>query len=196
MGIPDDDFDSGDALFEDVDEDDLIFDGIEEEDLIGKTTGKHSRGIENDNVPVKKARVGSVSTTDGKLGGTQRIQIAQRILADKFRYKSFRHEQEAAISRLLNGDSALVVFPTGAGKSLCYQVCIASTHCKGLLADTHSDSCHRFPRGGQIDKRATCRRFRHHNCRLPTDCFDERSSRRTQAKGNCCGMHGFNEDLG
>ena len=146
MGIPDDDFDSGDALFEDVDEDDLIFDGIEEEDLIGKTPGKHSRGNENDNVPAKKARVGSVSITNGKLGETERIQIAQRILADNFRYKSFRHEQEAAISRLLNGDNALVVFPTGAGKSLCYQVCIASTHCKGPPADTYPDSCHRLSR--------------------------------------------------
>jgi hypothetical protein len=160
MGIPDDDFDSGDALFEDVDEDDLIFDGIEEEDLIGdlidKTPKKHSRGKENDNVPVKKARVGSVSTTNGKLGETQRLQIAQRILADNFRYKSFRHEQEAAISKLLNGDNALVVFPTGAGKSLCYQVCIALTHFKSLLTDTHSDSCHRLSRNGQTDQGAKC----------------------------------------
>lgn len=126
MGIPDDDFDSGDALFDDVDEDDLIFEGVEEADLVGKTTGKHSRGKENDLAPVKKARHGSVSTTNNQLGETQRLHIAQRILADNFRYKSFRHEQEAAIGRILNGDNALVVFPTGAGKSLCYQVLMIS----------------------------------------------------------------------
>ncbi|EYB32664.1 hypothetical protein FG05_03419 [Fusarium graminearum] len=140
MGIPDDDFDSGDALFDDVDEDDLIFDGVEESDLIEKTPGKHSRGKENDNVPVKKARHGSISTTNGQLGETQRLQIAQRILADNFRYKSFRHEQEAAISRILNGDNALVVFPTGAGKSLCYQIpAIAFSEMDKVTKERHAD---------------------------------------------------------
>ncbi|UZP38780.1 hypothetical protein NXS19_006596 [Fusarium pseudograminearum] len=140
MGIPDDDFDSGDALFDDVDEDDLIFDGVEESDLIEKTPGKHSRGKEDDNVPVKKARHGSISTTNGQLGETQRLQIAQRILADNFRYKSFRHEQEAAISRILNGDNALVVFPTGAGKSLCYQIpAIAFPEMDKVTKERHTD---------------------------------------------------------
>ncbi|KIL86966.1 hypothetical protein FAVG1_09519 [Fusarium avenaceum] len=124
MGVSDDDFDSGDALFDDVDEDDLIFDGVEEAELIAKTPGKHGR--ENDTSTlssVKKARHGSVSiTTNGHLGEAQRIQIARKILLDNFRYASFRHEQEAAISRILGGDNALVVFPTGAGKSLCYQI--------------------------------------------------------------------------
>ncbi|CAF3457551.1 unnamed protein product [Fusarium graminearum] len=140
MGIPDEDFDSGDALFDDVDEDDIIFDGVEESDLIEKTPGKHSRGKENDNVPVKKARHGSISTTNGQLGETQRLQIAQRILADNFRYKSFRHEQEAAISRILNGDNALVVFPTGAGKSLCYQIpAIAFPEMDKVTKERHAD---------------------------------------------------------
>lgn len=48
--------------------------------------------------------------------------LAQRLLKEKFGYDSFRHEQEQAILRILAGQSALVVFPTGAGKSLCYQV--------------------------------------------------------------------------
>ncbi|KAL6916756.1 hypothetical protein FSHL1_008571 [Fusarium sambucinum] len=140
MGIPDDDFDSGDALFDDVDEDDLLFDGVEEADLIEKNPGKHGRGKENEGVPVKKARHGSVSTTNGQLGETQRLQIAQRILADNFRYKSFRHEQEAAISRILNGDNALVVFPTGAGKSLCYQIpAIAFPEMDKVTKERHAD---------------------------------------------------------
>lgn len=49
-------------------------------------------------------------------------ELARRILLQKFGYPEFRHEQEAAINTILNGDNALAIFPTGAGKSLCYQV--------------------------------------------------------------------------
>ncbi|OHF01911.1 RecQ family ATP-dependent DNA helicase [Colletotrichum orchidophilum] len=49
-------------------------------------------------------------------------ELARRVLRERFGLKSFRLEQEAAINRILNGDSAVVVFPTGGGKSLCYQV--------------------------------------------------------------------------
>ncbi|KAF1830244.1 ATP-dependent DNA helicase [Decorospora gaudefroyi] len=48
--------------------------------------------------------------------------LANRILKDRFQLNGFRLEQEGAITRLLDGGSALVVFPTGGGKSLCYQV--------------------------------------------------------------------------
>uniref|UniRef100_A0A0D2Y7T0 ATP-dependent DNA helicase n=1 Tax=Fusarium oxysporum (strain Fo5176) TaxID=660025 RepID=A0A0D2Y7T0_FUSOF len=128
MGIPDEDFDSGDALFDDIDEDDLIFDALEEAGMMNPPK-KHSRGKENEIqgiAPTKKARHGSLSlkesSSNGRLGETQRIQLARKLLADKFGYREFRHEQEAAIARLLDGDNALVVFPTGAGKSLCYQI--------------------------------------------------------------------------
>ncbi|KAF5670007.1 ATP-dependent DNA helicase Q-like 3 [Fusarium heterosporum] len=143
MSIPDEDFDSGDALFDDVDEDDLIFDGVEEAEMISKTSGKHSRGDETDTAElsaVKKARRDSVSTAGGQLNEAQRIQIARKILSDNFRYKSFRHEQEGAISRLLNGDNALVVFPTGAGKSLCYQIpAIAFPEMDRQTKERHAD---------------------------------------------------------
>lgn len=132
MGIPDEDFDSGDALFDDIDEDDLIFDALEEAGMMNPPK-KHSRGKENEIqgiAPTKKARHGSLSlkesSSNGRLGETQRIQLARELLADKFGYREFRHEQEAAIARLLDGDNALVVFPTGAGKSLCYQVRFSS----------------------------------------------------------------------
>ncbi|OCK78221.1 ATP-dependent DNA helicase [Lepidopterella palustris CBS 459.81] len=48
--------------------------------------------------------------------------LAVKVLNDQFGLKAFRLEQEAAIARLLEGGSAVVVFPTGGGKSLCYQV--------------------------------------------------------------------------
>ncbi|KAH8902493.1 ATP-dependent DNA helicase [Coniochaeta sp. PMI_546] len=49
-------------------------------------------------------------------------ELARAILAEKFGYESFRHEQEGAINAVLKGDNALAIFPTGAGKSLCYQI--------------------------------------------------------------------------
>ncbi|MEA3208105.1 MAG: ATP-dependent helicase RecQ [Chthoniobacter sp.] len=39
-----------------------------------------------------------------------------------FGHDSFRDGQEAVIRALLEGESALALFPTGAGKSLCYQL--------------------------------------------------------------------------
>ena len=46
----------------------------------------------------------------------------QRHLRDRFGFDSFRGGQEAAIRRLLDGKSVLAIFPTGGGKSLCYQL--------------------------------------------------------------------------
>ncbi|KAI1820707.1 ATP-dependent DNA helicase recQ [Xylaria intraflava] len=48
--------------------------------------------------------------------------IASSILKQKFGYDTFRHEQAAAIRTLLRGENTLAVFPTGGGKSLCYQI--------------------------------------------------------------------------
>ena len=48
--------------------------------------------------------------------------LAQEILRDIWGYPRFRLKQEEAISRLIHGGSAAVVFPTGGGKSLVYQV--------------------------------------------------------------------------
>jgi ATP-dependent DNA helicase RecQ len=43
-------------------------------------------------------------------------------LARVFGYQEFRPGQEAAISAVLAGRSAAAIFPTGSGKSLCYQL--------------------------------------------------------------------------
>ena len=47
---------------------------------------------------------------------------AQQILLDVFGYTSFREGQEEIINRLYAGSDALVVMPTGGGKSLCFQI--------------------------------------------------------------------------
>src|SRR5262245_12227452 len=44
------------------------------------------------------------------------------VLADRFGFSSFRPGQQEVVEALLGGRSALAVFPTGGGKSLCYQL--------------------------------------------------------------------------
>ena len=50
------------------------------------------------------------------------IEQARKILKDTFGYDNFRLQQEAAIRQVLNKKDALVIMPTGGGKSLCYQI--------------------------------------------------------------------------
>ena len=45
----------------------------------------------------------------------------QDILQDRFGLERFRPGQEEVVRHLVDGDDALVVMPTGAGKSLCFQ---------------------------------------------------------------------------
>src|SRR5688500_12363055 len=44
------------------------------------------------------------------------------VLAARFGFAAFRPGQEQVVEALLAGRSALAVFPTGAGKSMCYQL--------------------------------------------------------------------------
>ncbi|KPW80981.1 ATP-dependent DNA helicase RecQ, partial [Pseudomonas syringae pv. cerasicola] len=54
--------------------------------------------------------------------GVFMLEQAQRVLKDIFGYDSFRGRQGAIIERVANGGDALVLMPTGGGKSLCFQV--------------------------------------------------------------------------
>ncbi len=49
-------------------------------------------------------------------------QCPKDILKNIFGYNSFREGQEETINSILEGFSSLSIFPTGAGKSLCYQI--------------------------------------------------------------------------
>src|SRR5262245_25993346 len=45
-----------------------------------------------------------------------------QLLRDRFGFAQFRPAQKQVIDRVMAGQSALAVMPTGSGKSLCYQL--------------------------------------------------------------------------
>lgn len=69
---------------------------------------------EAENLPHAKRRATSAATRS--------YSSALKALRSHFGFPDFRLKQQEVVSRLLSGQSAAVVFPTGGGKSLCYQV--------------------------------------------------------------------------
>ncbi|KAK2001058.1 RecQ family ATP-dependent DNA helicase [Colletotrichum falcatum] len=98
-------------------DDDFGFDSADEADLIA---------VVDDAVPAMKRANDAPSNLEEPVSKRQKpsdhSELAERVLKERFGLQSFRLEQKAAIVRLLAGESAVVVFPTGGGKSLCYQV--------------------------------------------------------------------------
>jgi ATP-dependent DNA helicase RecQ len=58
---------------------------------------------------------------------------ASRILREVFGYPRFRGEQREVIGHLIAGGDALVLMPTGGGKSLCYQIPALARHGMGVV---------------------------------------------------------------
>lgn len=122
--------DSGDDLFDDVNVDEILqsseaVQGTHQSRTPSKAAQSQSqvqpqkRRLEDEHHPDTKRTRGYTSPTPEN---DEIVELARRLLSEKFGHSHFRHEQEAAIQRILAGKSTLVIFPTGAGKSLCYQV--------------------------------------------------------------------------
>lgn len=125
-------YDQNQDDFGDVDDEDLMLaemsdvnDGLPHNDL------KRSFDSEDGSPPKK------VKTENGSS-----IALARKILKDTWGFSEFRHKQEQAIAQLIDGGSAVVVFPTGGGKSLVYQI--------PALAFDHHDDLYSGPRGGGV----------------------------------------------
>ncbi|KKP40339.1 MAG: ATP-dependent DNA helicase RecQ, ATP-dependent DNA helicase RecQ [Candidatus Peregrinibacteria bacterium GW2011_GWC2_33_13] len=50
------------------------------------------------------------------------LKNPQEVLYKVFGYKTFRGKQQEIIEHILKGNDALVLMPTGGGKSLCFQI--------------------------------------------------------------------------
>ncbi len=64
------------------------------------------------------ARAGAFAPLHGEALG----DAAHRVLEHVFGYPAFRGEQGQIVEHVAGGGDALVLMPTGGGKSLCYQI--------------------------------------------------------------------------
>lgn len=112
------DYDSGDDLLADVNADTLVAPSKRPLSVDDSGDDHHYDRDGQDHVS-KRTKV--------EFNDDRCDTLAQQILKEKFGYDDFRHEQRSAIRSVLKGENTLVIFPTGAGKSLCYQVNISST---------------------------------------------------------------------
>ena len=98
--------------FGDIDDEDLLLAELNDRAVLSSTKRATPADFE-DNSDSKKIKVH---------GCPNAITLAEGILQKIWGFPKFRLKQEAAIARLIEGGSAAVVFPTGGGKSLVYQI--------------------------------------------------------------------------
>jgi ATP-dependent DNA helicase RecQ len=70
----------------------------------------------------RTATATATATTTATSAASASAVIAQRVLHEVFGYPAFRGAQADIVNHVVAGGDALVLMPTGGGKSLCYQV--------------------------------------------------------------------------
>lgn len=119
------------------------FGDVDDEDLMLAETSDATVGLPHQDLKRSSDfEDGSLSKKLKTGNGSPSIALAQKILKDTWGFSEFKHRQEQAIARLIDGGSAVVVFPTGGGKSLVYQI-------PALAFDDH-DELHSRPRAGGV----------------------------------------------
>jgi ATP-dependent DNA helicase RecQ len=98
----------------------LVSRGLAASRLTGESPGnnQHRRGKESGRKACARPRRSCTiprMTTSAAPGALETLQTV-------FGFPSFREGQEPVVNKLLDGKSVLSIFPTGAGKSLCYQL--------------------------------------------------------------------------
>ena len=73
-------------------------------------------------LPLTGGRRNGYNDNGEKGSGGRKMERAYQILKEYFGYKEFRDGQKNMIQALLAGQDALGIMPTGAGKSLCFQI--------------------------------------------------------------------------
>ena len=99
--------------FDELDDEDLMLAESTKPDVTSSCTKRTTPSEFDDGIASKKSKLGS---------DIESIAIAESILQKTWGFPNFRLKQEHAISRLITGGNAVVIFPTGGGKSLVYQV--------------------------------------------------------------------------
>jgi len=82
-----------------------------------------SRAVDTETAPVdtETAPVDTETALEAAVPGVDREALVA-LLRDRFGHKDFRPGQEPVIREVAGGRDALVIMPTGAGKSLCFQL--------------------------------------------------------------------------
>ncbi len=91
--------------------------GLSEGRQAATTAGQNGRSS-----PSQASSGGAPSSANPPPSDGATAEAARDLLTRVFGFDEFRNGQQAVIQRLLAGDNVLSVFPTGGGKSLCYEL--------------------------------------------------------------------------